>query len=33
VFAQTLSLPMDQLVSDQEVDIVCSALAEIGGRG
>ena len=32
VFAETLSLPMDAVISDEEVDAVCAALAEIGGR-
>jgi perosamine synthetase len=31
VFERTLSLPMDQVISDDEVDAVCSALVEIGG--
>jgi dTDP-4-amino-4,6-dideoxygalactose transaminase len=31
VFEQTLSLPMDQVLSDDEIDTVCAALAEIGG--
>lgn len=30
VFAETLSLPMDQVINDGEVDTVCDALAEIG---
>jgi perosamine synthetase len=32
VFERTLSLPLDQVISDDEVDEVCSALIEIGGR-
>ena len=31
VFAQTLSLPMDQVLTDEDVDTVCATLAEIGG--
>jgi dTDP-4-amino-4,6-dideoxygalactose transaminase len=31
VFDQTLSLPMDQGLTDEDVDTVCAALAEIGG--
>lgn len=31
VFDQTLSLPMDQVISDDEVDAVCAALVELGG--
>lgn len=31
VFAETLSLPMDQVMSESDVDTVCAALAEIGG--
>jgi hypothetical protein len=30
VFTETLSLPMDQVINDDEVDAVCAALAEIG---
>jgi dTDP-4-amino-4,6-dideoxygalactose transaminase len=32
VFTETLSLPMDQVINDEEVDAVCAALAEIGDR-
>ena len=32
VFDRTLSLPMDPVVSDAEVDLVCAALAELGGK-
>jgi dTDP-4-amino-4,6-dideoxygalactose transaminase len=31
VFDQTLSLPMDQVLTDEDVETVCTALAEIGG--
>jgi len=31
VFDQTLSLPMDQVLTDEDVETVCAALAEIGG--
>ncbi len=31
VFDRTLSLPMDPVISDAEVDMVCTALAELGG--
>ena len=31
VFAQTLSLPLDHVISDTEVDAVCAALIELGG--
>ena len=31
VFDQTLSLPMDQVLTDEDVATVCTALAEIGG--
>jgi dTDP-4-amino-4,6-dideoxygalactose transaminase len=31
VFDQTLSLPMDQVLTDDDVETVCKALAEIGG--
>lgn len=31
VFDQTLSLPMDQVLTDEDVDSVCSALLDIGG--
>lgn len=33
VFAQTLSLPMDQVITDDEVDAVSAALVELGGQG
>jgi perosamine synthetase len=33
VFAETLSLPMDQVITDDEVDAVCAALVELGGQG
>lgn len=32
VFDRTLSLPMDPVISDAEVDLVCAALAELGGK-
>jgi dTDP-4-amino-4,6-dideoxygalactose transaminase len=32
VFAETLSLPMDQVIHDDEIDAVCIALAEIGDQ-
>ncbi|MEO7132155.1 MAG: DegT/DnrJ/EryC1/StrS family aminotransferase [Dermatophilaceae bacterium] len=32
VFEQTLSLPMDQMITDDEVDVVCAALAEMEGH-
>jgi Predicted pyridoxal phosphate-dependent enzyme apparently involved in regulation of cell wall biogenesis len=31
VFDETLSLPMDQVLTDEDVETVCTALAEIGG--
>jgi len=31
VFDRTLSLPLDPVISDVEVDLVCAALAELGG--
>lgn len=31
VFDQTLSLPMDQVLTDEDIATVCTALAEIGG--
>ena len=31
VFEQTLSLPLDQVLTDEDVETVCTALAEIGG--
>jgi dTDP-4-amino-4,6-dideoxygalactose transaminase len=31
VFDQTLSLPMDQVLTDEDIETVCTALAEIGG--
>ncbi len=31
VFAQTLSLPLDHVISDTEVDAVCAALIELEG--
>ncbi|HEY8621293.1 MAG TPA: DegT/DnrJ/EryC1/StrS aminotransferase family protein [Dermatophilaceae bacterium] len=31
VFDETLSLPMDQVLTDEDISTVCTALAEIGG--
>lgn len=32
VFSETLSLPLDHVLSDGDIDVVCDALADIGGE-